>query len=177
MRRGAIFGLLVTVVAVIILSSIVLLPVMTNPDNRETETICTFDTTTSTMTYHAGTWPLCSVSDNCTPNPYGKAVFIEVLYDNGTRIKSSSDNNSITIEVSPVQACNGMTILIPIIFKLQLNQSGVVSLNPATDFASYYDVHVHYTGSNYNFTAPTESDKTTLVVLSIPSGKTNTTFS
>jgi len=118
-----------------------------------------------------------SFSNKCTPDPYGKAVFIELVYDNGTRIAGNSTNNGLSVDESPVQVCNGMTVTIAIIFNVQLNQTGIASLNPAEDYASFYIVHVHYAGKVYDITAPTESNKTTLVIVSIPSGKTNTTYS
>jgi len=83
----------IVIIIVIILVAFAFTSISNNPDTIESETVCIFPNTTSTMTYHVGTMPLCPTTSTSAPNT-GLQLVISF---NSTEIRPG---NSVNLSVS-----------------------------------------------------------------------------
>jgi hypothetical protein len=107
-------------------------------------------------------------------------IFVpECMMGSGFYLKVSSDGWGVPVtdtkvDASPVRVCKGVETTTAVLWQPPLNSSGVASLNAS--FVTYYSLVIHYSNQTYMLKAYVHSLQTTVVELSVPSGKVNVTF-
>jgi hypothetical protein len=105
----------------------------------------------------------------CDPPSPGAGFYLRISSDNG-----NAPVTDARVDATPVRVCNRVETTTAIILQPPLNASGVASLNAS--FVTYYSITVHYSGQTYSLKAYMHSSQTTVVNLSVPSGKVDVTY-
>jgi hypothetical protein len=122
--------------------------------------------TSNTATIVTTTSEMRSLS--CDPSSPGTGFYLRISSDSG-----GVPVTNATVDATPVRVCNGVATTTAIVWQPAVNSSGVASLNAS--FVTYYSLVVHYSNQTYKLKADLHSFQTTVVNLSVPSGRVNIT--